>query len=100
MKNNSANDPDNEDAIPASDDWHEDDMAQGHAFSKARDPEMLPNLFTLGRTMTAERLEELLSKVDDGNSEQICFAAHTSKSACGTVFVELAPEIEQNNANI
>lgn len=50
--------------------------------------------------MTAERLEELLSKVDDGNSEQICFAAHTSKSACGTVFVELAPGIEQNNGNI
>ena len=100
MKNNSANGPDNEDASPVTDGWHDDDTAQGHAFSKARDQEMLPNLFTLDRTMTAERLEELLSKVDDGNSEQICFAAHTSKSAYGTVFVELAPGIEQTNGNI
>ena len=59
MKNNSANGPDNEDASPVTAGWHDDDTAQGHAFSKARDPEMLPNPITLGQAMTAGCREEL-----------------------------------------
>jgi PAS domain S-box-containing protein len=82
------------------------DKAEGDflTFVSARQPEMVRKLLDLGRSKTIERLKDLKAAVEAGNSEQIRFAAHTIKGACGTMFAtkfaEMSIEIEQTNEDI
>jgi two-component system sensor histidine kinase/response regulator len=84
--------------------WKAEAEAGFAAFIEARQPEMVRKLLDLARSTTLERLDDLKAAVQSGNSEQIRFAAHTIKGACGTMFAsklaELAIEIEQANEDV
>jgi PAS domain S-box-containing protein len=86
------------------DDWRTEARANFDAFAKLRSPEMVGKLLALGRSTTVERLQELETAIAAGNSEQIRFAAHTLKGACGTMFAirlaELAGEIEHSHEDL
>lgn len=85
-------------------DWRIEGRAHFDDFAKARNSTMILKLLELGRTTTIERLKELETAIATGNNEQIRFAAHTIKGACGTMFAnrlaELASEIEQNHQDL
>jgi PAS domain S-box-containing protein len=85
-------------------DWRTQGEANFHAFAKDRNSTLVSKLLALGRTTTIDRLKDLETSINGGNSEQIRFAAHTIKGACGTMFAirlaELADEIEKSNEDI
>ncbi len=93
-----------DDSASAPKGWKAEAEAGFEAFIGARQPEMVRKLLDLARGTTQERLNDLRTAVQSGNSEQIRFAAHTIKGACGTMFAtklaEMSIEIEQSNEDL
>ena len=91
-------------SAPESTSWRAEAEDNFMVFAKSRPAEIVAKLLDLGKTTTAERILDLQTAIETGNSEQIRFAAHTIKGASGTMYAtrlaELAVGIEHANEDI